>query len=173
MATNYADPDIPTSGPLADRRRREGCLCALEACGWERLAPLAQHMAKKRLVRARGDVGAPLRHLDVHTLRAALLRMLSLDDDAGYLIYQLVVEAAEPALVARERDVTQAVLLEQLREAVEVLALEYEDVANAHPNAGPRERIVRAGHCQSRRSRPPTLEAAKPHVTAALGRTRA
>jgi hypothetical protein len=58
--------------------------------------------------------------------------------------------AAEPALVARERDVTQAVLLEQLREAVEVLALEYEDVTNAHLNAGPSERIVRCAQCQSR-----------------------
>jgi hypothetical protein len=83
MATIYADPDILTSGPLADSRRLEACLRALEACGWERLAPLAQHMAEKRLVRARGDVGAPLRHLDVYTLREALLRMLSQDDDDG------------------------------------------------------------------------------------------
>jgi hypothetical protein len=69
MATIYADPDIPASGPLADNRRLEACLRALEACGRERLAPLAQHMASRRLVRARGDVGASLRRLDVHTLR--------------------------------------------------------------------------------------------------------
>jgi hypothetical protein len=65
-------------------------------------------MAAKRLVRARGDAGAPLRHLDVQVLRKALSRMLSQDDDDGYLIFQLGVEGTEPALVAAERGVTVA-----------------------------------------------------------------
>jgi hypothetical protein len=69
MDAIYADPDIPASGPLAHSRSLDNCLRALERCGRERLAPLAQHMANKRLVRARGDVGASLRRLDVHTLR--------------------------------------------------------------------------------------------------------
>jgi hypothetical protein len=131
MATIYADPDIPASGPLGDGRRLDECLRALEACGRERLAPLAQHMAQKRLVRARGDVGAPLRHLDIHTLREALRRMLRQDDDAGYLIVRLVVEGAEPDQVAAEQGVSRAVLVERLRHAVDELAIEYEDVAYA------------------------------------------
>ncbi|HKC72938.1 MAG TPA: hypothetical protein VKF37_01895 [Chloroflexota bacterium] len=130
MAAIYADPDIPASGPFANRQRLKECLGALEACGRERLAPLARHMADRCLVRARGDVGVPLRHLDVHTLREALSRLLSQNDDDGYLIFRLVLEGAEPALVAAERGVSRPVLVEQLRDAVDELAVAYEDVAN-------------------------------------------
>jgi|SRR2546421_12775784 len=137
MATIYADPDIPASGPLANRQRPEESLSALEACGRERLAPLAHHMAMKRLVRARGDIGAPLRHLDVHTLREALSRMLCHEGEDGYLIYQLVVEGAEPAQVAAERGVSRAVLVEDLRRAVGALACRYELLANGHMNETP------------------------------------
>ena len=52
-------------------------------------------MAAKRLVRAGGDVGAPLRHLDVHILREALSRMLRHEWEDAYLIYQLMVEGAD------------------------------------------------------------------------------
>src|SRR2546423_1887352 len=137
MAAIYADPDIPASGPLADRPGLEECLGALETCGRERLAPLAQHIAAKRLVRARGDVGAPVRRLDVHTLRAALSRMLCHEWEDGYLIYQLVLEGAEPAQVARERGVRRAVLVEDLRRAVGALACRYELLANGHLNETP------------------------------------
>jgi hypothetical protein len=134
MATIYADPDIPASGPLAQSRSLDDCLRALKTCGWERLAPLAQHMANKRLVRARGDIGAPLRRLDVHTLRGALSRMLCQEWEDGYLIYQLVVESAEPAQVAAERGVSRATLVEQLRDAVGALAIRYERLANGDLN---------------------------------------
>ena len=132
MAAIYADPDVPASGPLAHSRSLDECLRALEACGRQRLAPLAQHMAEKRLVRARGDSGASLRRLDVHTLREALSRMLRHGWEDGYLIYQLVVEGMEPVQVAAERGVSRATLVEQLRAAVDELAMEYEDSANAH-----------------------------------------
>jgi hypothetical protein len=134
MAAIYAHPDIPASGPLAHSRNLHDCLRALETCGWERLAPLAQHMANKRLVRARGDVGASLRRLDVHTLREALSRMLCHEWEDGYLIYQLVVEGAEPAQVAAERGVSRATLVEQLRDAVGALAIRYERRANGDLN---------------------------------------
>jgi hypothetical protein len=42
-----------------------------------------------------------------------------------------VVEGADPAQVARERGVNQLMLTEQLRDAVDQLAMEYEDVAYA------------------------------------------
>ena len=106
MATIDADPDVlsreaPHSDHLAHERRLQQSLCALQARGWEqRLQPLAQHMAAQHLVCARGHAGARLRHLDLEVLREALSRLLSQDDDDGYLISQLVVEGMEPALVA-------------------------------------------------------------------------
>jgi hypothetical protein len=130
--------------PRAERRAHERhlrqCLRALQVCGWERLAPLAQHIAEKRLVRGCEDSGAPLRRLDVHTLRAALSRMLSQNDDDGYLIYQLVVEGAEPAQVAAEWGVSCAALVELLRDTVEELAITYEDVAYASLGESAEER---------------------------------
>src|SRR5437763_4989950 len=162
MATIYADPDIPASGPLANRQRPEESLSALEACGRERLAPLAHHMAMKRLVRARGDIGAPLRHLDVHTLREALSRMLCHEGEDGYLIGRLVVEGAEPAQVAAERGVSRAVLVERLRDAVDDLAIEYEDVAYASVGESKQEWVLatpatgtRSGRRQPKRRRAP------------------
>ena len=146
MATIYADPEsaIPARTPVAGRRRLEGRRRALRARGWEqRLAPLAQHMAQKCLVRARGHAGAPLRHLDLQVLRTALSHMLSQDDDAGYgvLVYQLVVEGAEPAVVAAERGVSRLMLTEQLRDAIDQLALEYEEVAYAFVGGSKQERV--------------------------------
>ena len=136
MAAISADPDRSASGPLAPRRLDE-CLRALEACATECLAPLAQHMANARLVRGRGDIGAPLRRLDVQVVRKALSRMLYHEGEDGYLIYQLVVEGAEPAQVAAERGVSHAVLVEQLRDAVGSLACRYEHLANGHLNDWP------------------------------------
>ena len=143
MATIAVDAGIaiPASAPLARRRRREACRRALEACGWERLAPLAQHMAGRRLVRAQGDAGAPLRRLDLAVLREALSQMLSQDDDAGYLVYHLVVEGAEPALVAAERGVSRLMLTEMLRDAVEQLGMQYEDVAYSSVGESKQERV--------------------------------
>jgi hypothetical protein len=82
-------------------------------------------------VRARGDTGAALRHLDPEVLREALSRLLSQDDDdGGYLIYQLVVEGADPATVAAERGVSRLALVEELRRAVRALAACYEHLVN-------------------------------------------
>jgi hypothetical protein len=107
-------------------------LRALHARGWQRrLAPLVQHMAQRHLVRGRGEDGAPLRRLDFEVLREALSRMLHQEWAGASLIVQLVVVGAEPALVAAERGVNRAVLVEQLRDAVDELAMEYENVAYA------------------------------------------
>jgi hypothetical protein len=57
MARIYAVPDGPLSERLTHERHLRQRLDALEAVGWERLVPLAQHMAEKRLERARGDAG--------------------------------------------------------------------------------------------------------------------
>jgi hypothetical protein len=141
MATISAGPAVSSFDHFAHERRLHQCLRALQTCGWEqRLQPLATHMIEKRLVRARGEACAPLRHLDLEVLRAALSRLLSLDG-GGYLIYHLVVEGADPGLVAAERGVSRAVLVEQLRDAVDELAMEYEDTANAHLDGSPAEQV--------------------------------
>jgi hypothetical protein len=133
MATVHALPDVPLSERLAHERRLRQRLHALEAVGWDRLAPLAQHMIDKRLVRARGDAGAPVRHLGLEVLRAALCRLLSQDDGAGDgdLIFRLVVEGADPADIAAERGISRPVLVEQLRDAMGDLAVQYEHAAYA------------------------------------------
>jgi hypothetical protein len=87
-------------------------------------------MASKALVRGRSEHGSPLRRLDLDVLRQALSRLILGGDVDGLLVYQLVVEGAEPALVAAERGVSRAALVEELREAVDALAVEYEDEAN-------------------------------------------
>jgi hypothetical protein len=52
-------------------------LRTLHARGWEdRLQPLATHMARQRLVRARGYAGALLPQLDLEVLREALRNFL-------------------------------------------------------------------------------------------------
>jgi hypothetical protein len=70
--------------------------------------------------------------------------MLRHEWEDGYLIYQLVVEGLEPAQVAAVRGVSRATLVEQLRAAVDELAMEYEDTANAHLNDIPALRVSAA-----------------------------
>jgi hypothetical protein len=112
-------------------RHLRACVRRLEEPGWEhRLQPLAAHMASKALVRSRSEHGAPLRRLDLAVLRQALSDLLVADDEDGMLIYQLVVEGTEPARVPAERGVSRAALVEELRDAVDALAAQYEDEAN-------------------------------------------
>src|SRR5919199_2973119 len=111
--TTVAYPDVSASGHRAHEQRLHQYLHALQRQGWEqRLQPLATHMAAQRLVRARGDASAPLRHLDLEVLRQALCALLRQDDDA-FPVYQLVVEGTEPSQVAAERGISRAVLVEQ------------------------------------------------------------
>jgi hypothetical protein len=88
-------------------------------------------MVERYLVRAHGDAAAPLRHLDLEVLHEALSRLLSQEREDASLIVQLVVEGTEPALVAADRGVSRTLQVEQLRDAVDKLAMEYEDVAYA------------------------------------------
>jgi hypothetical protein len=130
--TTAATPPIPSFDHFTHERRRSACLRTLHARGWERrLAPLAQHMAQQHLVRGRGHVGAPLRHLDLELLRVALSGLLRDEWEDGFLIYQLVVEGIDPSLMAAQRGVSRLMLTEQLRDAIDQLAMEYEDVAYA------------------------------------------
>jgi hypothetical protein len=61
MATVYADPDVFSSDRLAAERRMQRALRAINGRGWRhRLAPLAEHMGNRQLLRARSDLGAAL-----------------------------------------------------------------------------------------------------------------
>jgi hypothetical protein len=136
MATLSAEPtvDISSAAPdyLAHERRLQAYLRTLSKRGWqERLTPLAQHMAAHHLVRAHSYAGAFQRHLEVGVLREALSNLLRQGEEDGYLIVDVLIEAMEPATAAAERGVSEALLVDMLRDAVEVLATAYEDVANA------------------------------------------
>jgi hypothetical protein len=74
-------------------------------------------------------------------LREALSRLLPEEWEDASLIVQLVVEGIEPAVVAAERGVSRAVLVEQHRNAVDELAMEYEDTVNAHLDESSAERV--------------------------------
>ena len=94
------------------------------------MQPLAAHLATQKLVRARGYTGVPVRHLDLALLREALIRLLRAECESVSLIVELVVEGADPAVVAAERGVSRPALVEQLRAAVGALATRYERLAN-------------------------------------------
>jgi hypothetical protein len=65
MAALSPSPTVPAPGHLAQERLLGAYLRVLSSRSWqERLAPLAQHMAGRRLVRAPSDAGAALRRLD-------------------------------------------------------------------------------------------------------------
>jgi hypothetical protein len=140
--TTAATPHVSPSDHLAHERHLAQCLRALRARGWEqRLQPLATHMAAQHLVRGRGHAGAPLRHLDVQVLREALSSLLREEWEEGYLIFQLVVEGVDPAHAATERGVSRPALIEMLRDAVDELAMEYEDVAYASVGESNQDRV--------------------------------
>jgi hypothetical protein len=98
-------------------------------------------MVEPRLLRASSDAGAALRRLEPEVLREALSRLLRDQWVEGSLIYDLVVEGMEPAALAAERGVSRPALAEQLRDAIDQLAMEYERVAYGESD---QERVWRA-----------------------------
>ena len=72
-----ADPShLSTFDHLAQEWGMQRALRILNGHGWrERLAPLAQHMDNRRLVRARSDRGTALALLDLDTLHEALMHL--------------------------------------------------------------------------------------------------
>jgi hypothetical protein len=137
MATTHAD-SATSSDQRAHERQLQQCVGALQAPGWEqRLQPLATHRATQKLGRARGYTGVPVRHLDLGLLREALCRLLRAEGQGASLIVELVVEAADPAVVAAERGVSRPALVEQLRDAVGALATRYARLAHGDLNDWP------------------------------------
>ena len=131
MAALSPSPAVLAPDHRAQERRTQDALRALSAPEWEqRLQPLAVHMVDRRLVRARSEEGAALRHLDLDVLPEALSQLLRAEWESASLIVELVVEGADPAVLTAERGVSRPVLVEQLREAVAALATRYERLAN-------------------------------------------
>jgi hypothetical protein len=119
--------------------------------GWrERLAPLAQHMGNRRLVRARSDRGTALALLDLETLHEALMCLQRHDPSKAYLIIALAVENAPADVVAADMGIDPAHLVGALGEAVRALARAYESVTCAgtvdEPNPESALRTARPRH---------------------------
>lgn len=111
----------------AHQCHREACARALEGPRWQqRLAPLAEHMVRMRLVRGQNEHGAPARKINGEILRETMCRLLRAGDENAYLAYDLVVEAVDPQWLAAERGVSLHTLTEQTREALQWLASAYE-----------------------------------------------
>ena len=88
-----------------------------------------------------GRAVAPCAHLVLGAQCDALSTLLRQDRWDGHLGYQLAVEGTELAHLTAERGVSQTALVEHLRDAVDALAVEYEDMANASLGASDQERV--------------------------------
>ena len=103
MATACADPDACSPEHLAAERRMRRVMRTITGHRWrQRLAPLAEFMGNRRMVRARSDCGAALALLALDTLQQALARLLGHAPVQGYLVVRLAVENAPAADVAAE-----------------------------------------------------------------------
>jgi hypothetical protein len=149
--TSAAPSDVPSFDHLAQEWRMQRALRVINGYGWrERLAPLAQHMANRRLVRARSDRGTALALLDLDTLHEALMRLQRHDPSQAYLISALAVENAPADVVAADIGIDPAHLIRALGEAVRALARAYESVSCAgavdEPSLGSALRKARPQH---------------------------
>jgi hypothetical protein len=137
MAT-AVDPDVSASRHLAQERHRQRALRTITGPGWrQRLAPLAEHMGNRRLIRARSARGGALAVLDLDTLQQALLRLLGLAPTQGYLVVRLALENAPADIVAAETGLDPVQQVATAKAALAALALEYESVAFASVVAEP------------------------------------
>ena len=131
-------PDVSASRHLAQERHRQRALRTITGPGWrQRLAPLAEHMGNRRLVRARSDRGGALAVLDLDTLQQALVRLLGLAPTQGYLVVRLALENAPAHIVAAETGIDPVQQVATAKAALAALALEYESVAFAGVVAEP------------------------------------
>lgn len=130
--TTVASPHVSSLDHLAQEQHMQRALRPIDGHGWrERLAPLAQHMGNRRLVRARSDRGTALALLDLDRLREALMRLQRHDPIQAYLVVALAVENAPAEVVAADVGLDRAHLVGALGKAVRALALEYESVTFA------------------------------------------
>jgi hypothetical protein len=142
-----AYPDVCAPRQLAQERHRQRALRTINGPGWrQRLAPLAEHMGNRRLVRARSDRGGALAVLDLDTLQQALVRLLGIAPTQGYLVVRLALENAPADIVAAETGVDPVQQVATAKAALAALALEYESVAFAgavdEPGLGPATRAA-------------------------------
>jgi hypothetical protein len=125
-------PAVSACRHLAQERHRQRALRTINGPGWrQRLAPLAEHMGNRRLVRARSDRGGALAVLNLDMLQQALVRLLGLAPAQGYLVVRLALENAPADVVAAETGIDPVQQVAAARAALAALALEYESVAFA------------------------------------------
>src|SRR5437762_3281574 len=127
--TTAAPPHVSSFDHLAQEQHLQRALRPIDGHGWrQRLAPLAQHMGNRWLVRARSDRGAALAPLDLDRLREALMRLQRHDPVQAYLFVALAVENAPADIVAADVGLDRAHQVPTLGKAVAALALAYESV---------------------------------------------
>ena len=143
------DADLTTTSPerlaaerLAAERRMQHLLRTITGDGWRhRLAPLAEYLGNRRMIRARSDRGGALALLDLDTLQQALMRLLGHNPSQAYLIIALAVENAPADVVAAQTGIDPAQQVTAAQAALAALALDYESVAFAsaveEPSLGP------------------------------------
>ena len=132
MTMTTAAPAAAPPEALAAERRMQRAMRIVNGDGWRsRLAPLAEHMGNRRLIRARSDCGGALALLNLDMLQAALMRLLQNKPGEGYLIVRLAVENAPADVVAAETGIAPAQQVAAAQAALAALALEYESVAFA------------------------------------------
>jgi hypothetical protein len=130
MARATADPAVASPEPVAEDMQR--VVRTITANGWrQRLAPLAEHLSNRRMVRARSDCGAALALLNLDMLQVALMRLLQNKPSQGYLVVRLAVENAPAEGVAAETGIAPAQQVAAAQAALAALALEYESVGFA------------------------------------------
>jgi hypothetical protein len=160
LTSTATGPAVPRSDTLAEEQRRQGVLRALGGRAWQqRLAPLAQHMAGRRLIRARSDRGAALAFsaLNLDVLREALLRLLQHSPEQAHLLVAVALSDSDEDTptdvrgVAAELGIAHVEVLGELHKALAALARHYEDLAFAASVAGEGEEPGLAGavHAQS------------------------
>ena len=86
--------------------------------------------------------------------REALSRLLRREWEGAALIVQLVVEGTDPAVVAAERGVSHAVLVDLLRDAVALRGARYEAIAYAALGESAEEQARMALHTTTGRESP-------------------
>jgi hypothetical protein len=119
-----------SSDYLVHERHLQCALRTINGNGWrQRLAPLAEYMGNRRMIRARSECGAALALLDLDTLQEALARLLRHNPRQAHLIIALAVENAPAEVVASQTGLDPSQQVAAVRAALSALALEYESVA--------------------------------------------
>src|SRR5437764_220634 len=125
VATRVAATPLRTASPSASTTP-----VVTRRSAMTRLSTRLQHLERQAGTHARCHCFQMIRDDELAPPLCPHGRPLRHEWEDGHLIFQLAVENMDPALVAAERGTSPRMLTELLRDAVDALAVEYEDIAN-------------------------------------------